>query len=500
MKIIILITFFLYNISLSTSSTNLNREYIDKSNNNNKPNNEIDSITSYDVFPWGSQKDVLDRSDDILESLRNDMHLNIFEKVIPKALLPNNKHIDDVEINNDIGIMYMKNLEGQRFSSFIKQFKPDKMYNYNNNKKIYSTELYDIDALTNSLNDMCTFLSGSWWNYEWCHKKEIRQFHIDIDTVTNIANRNPDYSLGLYHHTEILREDVDMFNLTSPIIKMIDYFRDGQQCDENRNFRKTEVHFLCCDNISKNSNKDNKSNKLVRAVIDKVQEIKLCHYQMNICVPSMCMPKDPILHKYNDKSTLSLVKIMHELNKTCLTKQEDWWTYELCFGVGLRQFHIHIENVKAEDSNSFIQKQSIQSQFILGKAPVQHYRNESYLRTISLKKQPLEDNEKTMKNLGITSPVLLGRSKKPNSLKLEFIDDGTPCDLINLTRSSTVEIICGEVDKIIDIHEDKTCHYHIIVHSKLACNYKDLQPIKDNIHRVDFIHEASASASNTLTE
>lgn len=32
------------------------------------------------------------------------------------------------------------------------------------------------------LEGACTVLSRDWWSYEWCHRKEVRQFHLNMPT------------------------------------------------------------------------------------------------------------------------------------------------------------------------------------------------------------------------------------------------------------------------------------------------------------------------------
>jgi len=103
------------------------------------------------------------------------------------------------------------------------------------------------------------------------------------------------------------------------------------------------------------------------------------------------------------------------------------------------------------------------------------------------------NNDKTLAELagkssspaiGLYSPILHGREQLPKSLAIEFTG-GTPCDIVNLTRSTTVYIYCGQSNGIIDIVEEKTCHYNIKVHSNLVCNYEHLSPNKVEYVQLD---------------
>lgn len=38
------------------------------------------------------------------------------------------------------------------------------------------------DKRLSVLEGACTVLSRDWWSYEWCHRKEVRQFHLSMPT------------------------------------------------------------------------------------------------------------------------------------------------------------------------------------------------------------------------------------------------------------------------------------------------------------------------------
>ena len=49
-------------------------------------------------------------------------------------------------------------------------------------------------------------------------RREIRQFHLEL--VDGQPKRSPDYSLGTYYRTAIVRERGDYWNNTARIIKV----------------------------------------------------------------------------------------------------------------------------------------------------------------------------------------------------------------------------------------------------------------------------------------
>ena len=41
-------------------------------------------------------------------------------------------------------------------------------------------------------------------------------------------------------------------------------------------------------------------------------------------------------------------ELLHALEGQCLRRQEDWWTYELCFGDFVRQMHLELGQLVSE--------------------------------------------------------------------------------------------------------------------------------------------------------
>jgi len=157
-------------------------------------------------------------------------------------------------------------------------------------------------------------------------------------------------------------------------------------------------------------------------------------------------------------------------------RQEEWWTYELCFKTGIRQFHLQA-NVVAAAANRVGStgggqtQMSVQSEFILGKAPFATYRSLAGLKESVSRGYRSSSGSAMMPDAEVGMPTaVLQRSHRPQTLKLHF-EDGTPCDIEDVKRSATVEILCGtDLDAITDIVEDRTCHYHIKVNSALICD------------------------------
>jgi hypothetical protein len=226
------------------------------------------------------------------------------------------------------------------------------------------------------------------------------------------------------------------------------------------------------------------------------------------------------------ESYWSLSQVMEAITNLCLVRQEEWWTYELCFKHGVRQFHLQTEAASASGSKSGQagqqqnQQMVITSEFNLGNAPVTSYTSEEELnRQVSggdRRKMMARVNEghsgggeeagrdRSEKEFLIAAathdyhygdpPVgmaipLLQRSYRPRVLSLNF-DGGTPCDIESLNRSTQVRISCGDNDQILSVVEDHTCHYVMTVQSKQLCQVEGFRTPRKRIVPVELVSKA----------
>ncbi len=139
--------------------------------------------------------------------------------------------------------------------------------------------------------------------------------------------------------------------------QVIDFFVGGQKCDENRQERSTEVHMQCCEGttipnfITADAYFADQSlarssaprPPMPKATLNAIKEPKTCAYRATVCTPLLC--KREVVPPVADASPgQALTSVMKALNSTCLMKQEEWWTYELCFAKGIRQLRINNEH------------------------------------------------------------------------------------------------------------------------------------------------------------
>jgi hypothetical protein len=81
---------------------------------------------------------------------------------------------------------------------------------------------------------LCFDFNVDWWSYQWCSGLEVKQYHLEMKGKKKTIKK-PEWSLGIYEHTEYERDDFDH------ITKVKEYFSGGQICHENNHQRSSEV-------------------------------------------------------------------------------------------------------------------------------------------------------------------------------------------------------------------------------------------------------------------
>lgn len=150
------------------------------------------------MYPWGKGS-LADRQEDILDALRENTFLDVKEEILPSQLAN--------------GTMYLRNLEGQTHEIKTQD------YNHQQGKRIEIPVITDANAVSKALEGVCAVLPIQYWNYEWCHRKEIRQVHIEVQNGK--ITRSPDWSLGSYERSIVVRERGDSTNTSAAIVKVI---------------------------------------------------------------------------------------------------------------------------------------------------------------------------------------------------------------------------------------------------------------------------------------
>ncbi|XP_078673945.1 endoplasmic reticulum lectin 1-like isoform X1 [Branchiostoma floridae x Branchiostoma belcheri] len=173
---------------------------------------------------------------------------------------------------------------------------------------------------------------------------------------------------------------------------------------------------------------------------------------------------------YVGPSAAELMKPIYK-QVSCTYRIETYWTYELCHGKYIRQYHEEKETGK--------------------KIKLQEY----YLGRF----QSAEDTQKPPPEEGKQGKTEMVPYRKLDGVDMpffpEYMADGTPCDLKSgVPRTALLLYMCHPDSKneIVSVEEVTTCAYEIIVFTPLLCQHPDYRqkdtPVND-IH-CHAIHDA----------
>ena len=129
---------------------------------------------------------------------------------------------------------------------------------------------------------------------------------------------------------------------------------------------------------------------------------------------------------------------------------EGWWTYEVCYGKQVTQFHQEGD-----------QKTAL---FVLGKK-TKHTRQ----KQLEQEKKEAEEAEEA-ERLGIPDDVPPGAKE----YYIEDYEEGTKCDLSGEPRSVELHFYCSlsnRVGVITSIKEPRSCHYVVTVETSMLCSH-----------------------------
>lgn len=186
-------------------------------------------------YPWARSHNrnfhFEERQNDILNSLRNELRLEVLTEKLPVGM-------------DDEHSMYIRNSEGQKYTCGVhgKESPTTSLATTSSSEDKAMTSYQKAFGVIDRLQKVCIINSIDWWSYEWCHRQEVKQFHLAVDADTKRHVRNPEWSLGTYVYSDYYSHEFD----EDTVEEVIDYYEDGQVCDETGEGRKTEVHLRCC--------------------------------------------------------------------------------------------------------------------------------------------------------------------------------------------------------------------------------------------------------------
>lgn len=163
--------------------------------------------------------------------------------------------------------------------------------------------------------------------------------------------------------------------------------------------------------------------------------------------------------KYEGPTPINLLKPLFS-QKICSYRLESYWSYEVCHGRYVRQYHEEREG-----------KQVKTQEFFLG-----HWNAEKQLK--------LEADLKAE-----SEALVKPKMTKVEGISLPYIEmamnDGTICDLSGKPRLTRVLYVCYNHGKheVYSFKEIATCEYEIIILSPLLCEHPEFKPkdVSENI-------------------
>lgn len=163
-------------------------------------------------------------------------------------------------------------------------------------------------------------------------------------------------------------------------------------------------------------------------------------YQCSL--PESSFPPEHAESAQTEEEAPNVLKLLEPLRSApCLTKTRNWWTYEICYGKSIKQFHV--ENGHPEGAIIFLGL--YESDF--------DWNNETNL----------EQFNKT------------GQQKYHS----QIYSHGSKCDITGVPRRAEVRYFCDEdsTDYVESVEEPETCSYVFTVHTSRVCAFPPLKRI-----------------------
>jgi protein OS-9 len=153
------------------------------------------------------------------------------------------------------------------------------------------------------------------------------------------------------------------------------------------------------------------------------------------------------------------MELLREMEGRCIYYSAGWWSYSFCYMNQVRQFHAAVPGngrpayPPAEDPSTH--------SYILGR----YHRADEKAKDESAPKKP-------------TTEVVVRESRGDSRYLVQYLEDGTTCDLTGRERKIEVQFHCHpqSTDRIGWIKEVNTCSYLMVVYTPRLCNDVAFQP------------------------
>jgi len=328
-----------------------------------------------------------------------------------------------------------------------------------------------LDQKLTVLDNTCALLrTTEYWSYEWCHRREVRQFHEiappDGAAPNAVGVRDPIWSLGKFARTETRYFEGRKEN---GIASVVDYFAEGQMCDETGSGRQTAVEFYCCSAKTlpaevKARIMDVTPAPMAVAQLTDIKEVSVCNYSMIVCSPLLCDSDTlySLVTLTGAAANSQALRLLEPLAAYCLKRHEGYWSYEFCYKGAIRQYH----TVAVRDSTGQVMSK-IEREYVIGRyeAVPENFKEEEHV-VRGEEEEGEEGGEETY-------------------FEREY-GGGTECDLTGEKRATTVQFVCGEgpLDVFVSIKEDRSCHYKAVVSTPRLCRHPSFRKERPATHVV----------------
>ncbi len=179
-----------------------------------------------------------------------------------------------------------------------------------------------------SLKGSCVRSQLGYWTYEVCIGQSVNQFHAEGGSVS------VQYSLGTYARSVNKKSSDGVSNAASNTVPILEIFNGGTNCDETGSGRNSIVGYVC---------------GLGDLTLSDVKEHEVCGYKMVVSSRAFCSrpsSSNPATASQTSGSgppaaagPVTMRSIVNELGSGCYAHVDGWWTYQLCPGTVMKQYH-----------------------------------------------------------------------------------------------------------------------------------------------------------------
>ncbi|KAG2218874.1 hypothetical protein INT45_003941, partial [Circinella minor] len=275
--------------------------------------------------------------------------------------------------------------------------------NEQDTQKIIERGLKLLEPLTSK--GCLYYQKPGYWTYEYCHKKHVRQFHVDRNAIqTDSPQQTPhgqSFYLGFFSPTNnnndkdgsttttstTNNEDMD---ITEPITSLrhvgdqrylTQRWTGGSECDRTGKPRSIEVQFHC----------DMNSNDRISIF----QEVTTCQYQMIITTPRLCQEMMLASQTQSDANKIQCNPIVpdHMLKSTSANQLEEEQPV--------------IEEPAEPETQPEVHQTEKEEEEPIDKKDEQKNENILHQQTVNNKQQPMQDSNDNLLQIisGLTAQI-----------------------------------------------------------------------------------------------